>query len=275
MTENNQTPAQPQRRNLLRNIGLSVGTVGLVSLAGKPALAQAAASGDPSLIPSGATTLQELTARLTATPRRRDFKTVPMILTSKDQWDDQAINELIAYQGDPKQVWDNTALEGPWLNLMRNAVNTQNYSFKKPDYLAVSITHAAAHLALFDETLWDKYKLGALVKNKSTSNTFILTPSSAATDPKNFNDPTGVFSPEDNSVTVLQRRGVVFMGCHNAIWEISGKILKSGVNPDKLTHPEIAAEFTNHLIPGAVLTPGVVGTMVYLQKAGYEYAVGQ
>jgi hypothetical protein len=49
-------------------------------------------------------------------------------------------------------------------------------------------------------------------------------------------------------------------------------VLKKGINPDKLSHPELAAEFTNHLIPGAVLTPGVVGTIPQLQLAGYHYA---
>ncbi len=48
-------------------------------------------------------------------------------------------------------------------------------------------------------------------------------------------------------------------------------MLKKGINPDKLSHPEIAAEFTNHLIPGAVLTPGVVATIPQFQLAGYQY----
>lgn len=32
-------------------------------------------------------------------------------------------------------------------------------------------------------------------------------------------------------------------------------------NPDKLSHEALAAELTNHLIPGVVLTPGAVGTL--------------
>ena len=45
-----------------------------------------------------------------------------------------------------------------------------------------------------------------------------------------------------------------------------------GDNPDHLTHPQMAAEFTNHLIPGAVLTPGIVGTLPDLELAGFQYA---
>ena len=45
---------------------------------------------------AGASALRELTQRLAQAPRRRDFKTVPMILTSTDQWDHQALSEVIA-----------------------------------------------------------------------------------------------------------------------------------------------------------------------------------
>ena len=41
-------------------------------------------------------------------PRRRDFKTVPMILERPDQWDHAALAEVTGYRGGPKQVWDNT-----------------------------------------------------------------------------------------------------------------------------------------------------------------------
>ena len=46
------------------------------------------------------------------------------------------------------------------------------------------------------------------------------------------------------------RRGVVFIACHNTMWEVSEKLIKAGVNPDKLSHDAMAAELTNHLIPG-------------------------
>lgn len=82
-----------------------------------------------------------------------------MILERPQQWDDEALAEVIAYRGGPRQVWDNTELAGPWLNLMRNALNAQIWSFKHPDFLVVSATHGTAHLALFDQAMWDKYEL--------------------------------------------------------------------------------------------------------------------
>ena len=58
----------------------------------------------------------------------------------------------------------------------------------------------------------------------------------------------GPFSGEDNSIPALMRRGVVFMSCHNAIWEHAGALIKLDLNPDRLSHDALAAELTNHLL---------------------------
>ena len=80
-----------------------------------------------------------------------------------------------------------------------------------------------------------------------------------------------MFSPDDNSIPMLMRRGVVFMSCHNAIWEQAGKLIEDGINPDKLSHEQVAAELSNHLLPGVVLTPGAVATIPELQQVGFHY----
>lgn len=43
-------------------------------------------------------------------------------------------------------------------------------------------------------------------------------------------------------------------------------------NPDKPTHEAMAAELTNHLVSGVVLTPGAVGTLVELTDASFSFA---
>ena len=65
---------------------------------------------------------------------------------------------------------------------------------------------------------------------------------------------------------------MVFLACHNAILEVAEKLLAAGVNPDKLSHAALRAELTNHLIAGVVLTPGIAGTLVELERAGFAYA---
>ena len=184
--------------------------------------------------------------QLAKVARCRDFKTVPMILDTPDLWDAEALDTIIAYGGSWKQLWDNTEIGSPWLNLMRNSLNTQVFSFRHPDFLEVSATHGSAQLALYDQAMWDKYQLATMAGPPFKTNTL--------------------------TIPALQQRGVVFMACHNAIWEHTAKLLEKGINPDKLSHEAIAAELTNHLIEGVVLTPGMVGAIPELQQAGFHYA---
>jgi hypothetical protein len=236
-----------------------------------PALAQAAPGTDMTLEPAGAKNLRDLSRDLAALPRRRDFKTVPMILDTPELWDAAPLNGVLAYKGGPRQVWDHTDLAGPWLNGMRNTLNAQVFAFKEPNFLCVSGTHGAAHLALYDQDTWDKYRLTKIAGGNIRSNSFIVVPAAASHDPVDFQSPEGAFSPKGNNIAVLQRRGVVFLACHNAIWELAERLIAADQNPDPLAIDALAAELTNHLIPGAILTPGVVPTMVKLQIAGFVY----
>ncbi|MDD2876081.1 MAG: transcriptional initiation protein Tat [Acidiphilium sp.] len=259
------------RRSTLAMPAAGIGMAALATAWSPIGVAEAAMSMDGSFIPANATKLKALTTALANAPRHRNFKTVPMILTSSEQWDSEALHLLFTYSGGPKQVWDNTDLASPWLNLMRNAINAQIWSWKHPDFIAVSATHGTAHLALYDSYIWDKY-LTKFTGGKIQSNTWMDIGPAAKASAADYNNPTGVFSPFDNSIPVLQRRGAVFCACHNEVWEVTMGILKKGINPDKLSHPALAAEFTNHLVPGVVLTPGAVGTLPELQLAGYQYA---
>ena len=239
--------------------------------AGSAVLA-ATRAGATETLPSGATTLAEFGQRLRQAPRRRDYKTVPMILDHEDLWDAAALREVIGYRGKPKQVWDNTEIESPWLNLMRNSVNAQVFSFRHPDFLAVSATHGSAHLALYDQATWDKYKLAGMAGHGIKTNSFVK-PVDGSMSESDYENPQGLFGgPQGNTIPALQARGAVFLACHNAIWEQTGKLIKAGTNPDKLSHEAMAAELTNHLVDGVVLTPGIVATLPELQMAGFAYA---
>ncbi len=251
-------------------IKMTVTGLGLAGVAMTGAHSASAAVRPIGLMAPGNSTLEDLTTALARAPRRRTFHTVPMILTHPDQWDAEALDLLMRYQGAPKQVWDNTALDSPWLNLMRNALNAQIWSFQHSDFLCVSATHGSAHMALYDDFIWHKY-LRTFTRGKWDRNIWLAAPPAAHGNPADFENPQGPFSPHDNSITVLQRRGAVFLACHNAIWELTMGIRKRGINPDHLDHAHMAAEFTNHLIPGVVLTPGVVGTLPELQLAGFHY----
>src|SRR5467141_1409415 len=258
------------RRGVLRTFALTMATsaIGLASAGGRPV----AAAVESALTPPGATHLDALKKRLAQAPRRRDFKTVPMILNNPEQWDHEALTEVLSYRPVPKQAWDSIDIGIPWLDQMRNTLNTQIWSFKHPDFLAVSVTHGTAHLALYDQAMWDKYQLTRLAGEKFKTNTLIIEQKAATADPTNYEDPAGAFSSEDNPIPALMRRGVVFMCCHNAIWEQAAALIKADINPDKLSHAALAAELTNRLVDGVILIPGAGGTMLELQQVGFHYA---
>jgi hypothetical protein len=215
--------------------------------------------------------LHALIEQLIKAPRRRHFKTVPMILDTPDLWDSEALDAIIGYPGSVKQVWDNTELGGPWLNMMRNSVNTQVFSFRNPDFLEVSATHGSAQLALYDEEMWDKYQLARIAGGNFRTNS-LIEPRDVCIHNAAREDANSMFGPAGNNVLALQLRGVVFMACHNAIWEHSATLLEKGINPDKLSHEAVAAELTNHLVSGVILTPGMAGTLPQLQRVGFCYA---
>jgi hypothetical protein len=258
--------SRTERRQALRalGLGLAAGAAGITAARSGQA-AQAAAA---SLMAPGAKSLKELARKLHQAPRRRDFTTVPMILDRPEQWDHEALTEIIAYRGGPKQAWDNTDLGGPWLNLMRNSLNVQIWSFKHPDFLCVSATHGLAHLALYDDATWEKYDLAALTGGKFTAADFARRPEGG--NAADYEAPDGLFSAADNGIAVLAQRGVAFLACHNAIWELAAR-LAGGKNPDHLGVEPLAAELTNHLTASVVLTPGAVATLVELQHAGFTF----
>jgi hypothetical protein len=258
------------RRSVMKTLALATATSVLAAASARAGSTSAAA--EPILTPPGATNLNALMTQLAQAPRRRDFRTVPMILNHREQWDYEALTAVLSYRPAPRQAWDNTDIGGPWLNLMRNALNSQIWSFKHADFLAVSVTHGTAQLALYDQAIWDKYQLTRLADDDFRTNTLINERKPAAASSDNYEDPAGPFSGEDNSIPALMRRGVVFMSCHNAIWEQAAALIKFGINPDKLAHDALAAELTNHLVSGAVLIPGAAGTLPELQQAGFHYA---
>jgi len=113
------------RRAALQTFRLGIGSVvGLAAAGPNTALAAQPSA----LTQPGAGELNALMKRLAEAPRRRTFKTVPMILTEPEQWDHEALSEALTYKAAPKQAWDNTDIGGPWLDLMRNSLNTQVWS---------------------------------------------------------------------------------------------------------------------------------------------------
>lgn len=75
-----------------------------------------------------------------------------------------------------------------------------------------------------------------LAREDFDANTLIVEQKAATADSENYEDPAGAFSAADNSIHALMRRGVVFISCHNAIWEQAAALTKLDSNPDRLPH---------------------------------------
>jgi hypothetical protein len=99
------------RRGALRTLALTAATsaIGLVSMRSESATAAVGTV----VTPPGTTHLDALKKRLARAPRRRDFKTVPMILSHQEQWDHEALTEVLSYWPAPRQVWNNSDIGGP------------------------------------------------------------------------------------------------------------------------------------------------------------------
>jgi hypothetical protein len=251
----------------------AVTALGAAVAAASPLLSnpEGAAAATANYMRPDATRLRALARQLEAVPRRRNYKALPMILTSSDQWDSEALDVAAAYDG-PRQLFDTTRLGGGWINQIRNTLNAQVFSLQRPNFLCAAAPHGGATLALFSQATWDKYKLAQLTDGAFKENSFLGDPGFPPSDIAEPANKRGLYSDAGNFVPTLQKRGVVFLGCHNAIWELAAALLKAGVNPDRLSHEELAADLTNHLAPGVVSTPGNEAIVGKFQESGFVYS---
>lgn len=235
------------------------------------ATAKAALAGDVEA-PATSGELEQLAVALALAPRRRAFQSVPLVVQDREKWDVEASDLVLAYKNPARQVWECTDIQGPWLNLMREAVNGQVFAFGNPGFLAVAALHGTAHLAVFDQPAWDTYNLPSLAGGIGRTNTF-LARNASATPADDVQAPAGYYGPENNNIPTLQDRGMVFIACHDSIHAIARNLNKARHGTPAEAN-KIAADLTNHLAPGVVLVPSVVAFLVELQRVGYTYAKG-
>ncbi|ATI80025.1 thiosulfate dehydrogenase [Sphingobium yanoikuyae] len=256
-----------QPLNRRRAFAMLGGAAALLAVPGA-VFAQAGGNGASSALPSGSGALAELSRRLRAAPRRRSFDTVPFMIDRRELWDHEASDLLLSYRGDRKQMWESSDINAPWLNLMREAVNGQVFAHGHPDFLPVAAVHGTAHLALFNQAMWERYGLAANAGGQISRNVFVA--GRAGTSPADDRQKVdGFYGAGNNNIASLQRRGAVMVACHDSIHAIArGIVSKAGAgSPD-----QIAADLTNNLIDDVVLVPSVVAYIVELQEAGFTYA---
>ncbi len=215
--------------------------------------------------------LTELHLRLQQVPARRNYSSLPAILTSKSQWDSESLELLFHYRGGVKQLWDNTDIASGWLAVIRNCLNTHQFALKTRGYLPVCGTRGSAQLALYDNEAWDKYELGHLIHDQPSHNTFQpdVKGLSLPHDP-NSDFSASIFGDEGATVTALRERGTLFLACHNATYELARHLHMAGHVPAGQSVEETTADLTNHLPPWVIVTPGVAAVLPILQQIGYH-----
>jgi hypothetical protein len=224
-------------------------------------------------LPREAKRLRQLYDTLAALPRKRGFSRLPMILTRPGEWDSEPLDTVLAYPGNYKQVFDTTDIGSTWLSQIRNTVNAEVFALGHPNFLAVAAPHGPAGFTLLTNAAWQKYDIAALTNDAFQSNTTLADPpyNRAAVDDPQKHD--GLYSDAGgNYIPVLQKRGVVFMACHNALWELAETLIARGINPDGGSAEALVAALTASLIPGVITTPGNEATIGMCQQAGFRYS---
>jgi hypothetical protein len=216
--------------------------------------------------------LRALYAELASIPRRRDFRRLPMILTKPRQWDSEPLDTLIAYDGGPKHVFDTTDIASTWLTQMRNTLNAEVWAFGRTNFLIAAAPHGPAGYLLLTNAAWKKYDIAALTNGAFERNTVLKDPRYTRADVEEPENTTGLYSAVGGDfIPVLQKRGAVFLACHNALWELAETLIARGVNPDGASTGQLVADLTASLIPGVITTPGNEAAIGMLQRAGFGY----
>src|SRR5258708_17037452 len=101
------------RRRVLKTFALTMATsaIRLASAGAKPA----AAAVQSVLTPPRATHLDALMKRLARAPPPRGFKTLPMIFNHPEQWDHEALTEVLSHRPSPNQASSRIDIASPRL----------------------------------------------------------------------------------------------------------------------------------------------------------------
>jgi len=164
-------------------------------------------------------------------------------------------------------------------NNLSNGLNGFQFSYDLPSnqIQVVVQAYATANLAMYDDVVWANYRLGEVFKvldpttgEPAIRNIWFASKIRPADQPPE--DRTNPYY-SDLSIEGLQRRGVLFLICHQTVHAHAGAVAASEQNTDHLSADQVLADIQAHLIPGGLLVPAAVGELVRLQDKGYRMVV--
>lgn len=190
-------------------------------------------------------------------------------------FDRAAFDAALGRSAQIRQLWEAVAFKPPIWNSVKNSMNGLQFGYGYPagSFVMAFAAHGPSSAYGYDDDVWRKYRIAEFLGLRDAdgsvpaSNGYVArrAPIDPAADP---DDPAGMY--QDASISMLQRRGLIYLACHTAIEEQARGIVKKGFAPAGVSARDVADDMLTHLIPGAVVVPSMVATVAVLQ-ASYKY----
>jgi intracellular sulfur oxidation DsrE/DsrF family protein len=197
------------------------------------------------------------------------------LVESSGEFDRAAFAKLVDRPADVRQVWDADGYHPLILGAIKNSLNGLQFGYGiAPGRILTAVClHGDSNAYAYDDSMWQKYDLGASLGLKDPSGAVVRTnifahPRSTFASMDDPNNPEGNY--QDATLVALQRRGVMVFVCHNAAADQANALVQRGAAPG-MTPQAVLEDLTTHIIPGAAVVPSGVATVAILQSR-YRYA---
>ncbi len=166
--------------------------------------------------------------------------------------------------GTHRQLFDMPTDAGglPMVHIL-NYLNTYNqaYGAKDSEIAAVGTFYGATTLYGLNDAMWAKYRLGEFLNAKDAAG------ATATKNPwRSEVSALGMTLPVA-SIEALQKRGVTFLLCNNALNFFIGEVAKAR----NLDRAAVDTDFRANFLPGVVLVPAMVIAIEKAQGRGFAY----
>lgn len=194
------------------------------------------------------------------------------LVFKQTDWHFAEFDKLLKSTAKVKQIFDAKSIaDGGFLTPLKNSFNGLHFGFGIPadQIRIVAALHGPANLMNFDDSMWEKYRLGEYTKINDpktskpvTRNPFFAKKYGPATDP---NDRTSIY--QDASIETLQSRGMQLLSCHNS----TEGVVHALIEQFSLKTPaeEMVADLQSHMVAGAIAVPAMVAAIALLQSEGH------
>jgi len=202
------------------------------------------------------------------------------LVYTKSDWKVSEFNRLAQNPARVKQLFDVTQIaESKFLNDIKNSLNGLYFGFGVPNeqIKIVAALHGPAVMLNFDDSIWNKYKIGAWLKVNDLStnqpalkNPYYASKAGAALHYSTEDPDSRGSIYQDTSIQALQHRGVKLLACHTATEEQARALIAH----NSLTQQpeEIVKEMLAHTLPEVLVVASMVAAIALLQTDGhYSY----